>query len=75
MSSDSLHLRTKITGVCLPAQAFAIAELLHRNPAPVWLVVHEEVKQTDSLGEDISLFHRAAGAKIPLEIQIGRAHV
>lgn len=60
--------RSKITGVCSPAQAYAVAQLLRRSPAPVWLVVHEDVKQTDSLTEDIALFHHAAGAKAPLEV-------
>ena len=59
--------KTKITGVCPPAQAFAVAELIRRAPAPVWLVVHEEVKRTDALSDDLALFHQAAGGA-PLEI-------
>ena len=60
--------RTKLTGVCRPAQAYAIAELVGRQPAPVWLVVHEETQQTDALAEDIALFHRAARPQSILEI-------
>ncbi|HEY4247539.1 MAG TPA: transcription-repair coupling factor [Lacunisphaera sp.] len=60
--------RSKITGVCPPAQAYAVAELLRRSPAAVWLVVHEDIKQTDSLTEDIALFHQAAGSKSSLEV-------
>jgi transcription-repair coupling factor (superfamily II helicase) len=68
MSSVSTAQRIKITGVCPPAQAYAVAELLNGNPAPVWLVVHEESKQTDSLSEDIGLFHQATGSKLALNV-------
>ncbi len=67
-SLTSTNQRSKITGVCPPAQAYAVAELLHRSPAAVWLVVHEDIKQTDSLAEDVALFHQATGAKSPLEV-------
>jgi len=60
--------RIKLTGVCPPAQAYALADLLGRRPAPVWLVVHEEARQADALAEDLALFHHAANPKAPLEI-------
>ncbi len=66
--ATSTFQRTKITGVCPPAHAFAVAQLVTDAPAPVWLVVHEEPKQTDSLGEDIALFHQANGSKLALEV-------
>jgi len=68
MSSAPPAPRLKITGICPPAQAFAVAELIRTQAAPVWLVVHEEAKHADSLGEDIALFHEAAGPGSPLEI-------
>jgi transcription-repair coupling factor (superfamily II helicase) len=60
--------RTKLTGVCPPAQAHALAELLQRHPAPVWLVVHEDTKQADALAEDLALFHHAHKSSAKLEI-------
>ncbi len=60
--------RTKITGVCPPARAYALATLVLRHPAPVWLVVLEEAQQADALAEDLALFHHAASPGQPLEI-------
>ncbi len=68
MPSESVSSLTKVTGVCPPAQAYALTELLRRQPAPVWLVVHEEATQTDALAEDLALFHHAAGGKTGLEV-------
>ena len=45
-------------------------ELMHRSPAPVWLVVHEEAQQADSLAEDLALFHAADHGKAALEIML-----
>ena len=66
--SSAPALRTKITGVCPSARAYALATLVLRNPAPVWLVVHEEAQLTDSLAEDIALFHQAASPSHSLQI-------
>ncbi len=55
--------RTKITGVCPEAQPYALAQLIHKQPSPVWLVIIEEAKHADSLGEDIALFHAAHGGR------------
>jgi transcription-repair coupling factor (superfamily II helicase) len=60
--------RTKLTGICPAAQSHALAELLRRNPSPVWLVLHEEAQKTDALAEDIALFHSADNGRAPLEI-------
>ncbi|HEY0863816.1 MAG TPA: transcription-repair coupling factor [Lacunisphaera sp.] len=68
MSSVNSASRTKLTGICPAAQSHALAELLGRHPAPVWLVVHEEARQTDALAEDIALFHAANPGKSKLEI-------
>jgi transcription-repair coupling factor (superfamily II helicase) len=54
--------RLRLTGICPAAHPHAIAELLRRHPAPVWLLVHEEAQRTETLAEDIALFHAAAGA-------------
>ncbi|MBL9215205.1 MAG: transcription-repair coupling factor [Opitutaceae bacterium] len=61
MASPSPSHRTKLTGVCPAAQPHAVAELLRREPAPLWLVVHEEAARSDALAEDIALFRAAAG--------------
>ena len=70
MPPDSPSLRTKITGVCAPAHAYALAELVRRQPAPVWLIVQEEAQRSDSLAEDIALLHHATEPGAPLEILI-----
>ena len=43
---------------------------MRRTPAPVWLVVHEEAQQADSLAEDLALFHAADHGKAALEIML-----
>ncbi|HEX2860077.1 MAG TPA: transcription-repair coupling factor [Lacunisphaera sp.] len=62
--------RTKVTGICPAAHPHALAELLARHPAPAWLVIHEEAARTDTLAEDLALFHAAGGKAIPAEILI-----
>ena len=63
-------VRTRITGICPAAQPYALAELIRRQPTPVWLVIHEEAQRADTLAEDIALFHSAGGAKSGLEVLI-----
>ena len=70
MSSINPAPRTKFTGVCSAAQPHALMELMRRTPAPVWLVVHEEAQQADSLAEDLALFHAADHGKAALEIML-----
>ncbi|MBS0662798.1 MAG: transcription-repair coupling factor [Verrucomicrobia bacterium] len=59
--------RHKLTGVCPPARGAVLAELLRRHPAPVWLVVAEDLKTAEHLAEDVLFFHRAAGDPRPLQ--------
>ena len=61
MPVPSTLARLKLTGVCPPARGAVIAELMRGHPAPVWLVVAEELKQAEQLAEDIAFFHRSAG--------------
>ncbi|HEY8995690.1 MAG TPA: transcription-repair coupling factor, partial [Lacunisphaera sp.] len=63
MSQPTASKLSKLTGICPAAHPHAIAELLRAHPAPVWLVVHEEAAHTDTLAEDIALFHAAAGGQ------------
>ncbi len=55
--------RSKLTGVCPPARGAVIAGLVREQPAPVWLVVAEDLKRAESLAEDIAFFHGAAGGE------------
>jgi transcription-repair coupling factor (superfamily II helicase) len=56
------HLtRIKLTGVCPTARGAVIAELTRGHPAPVWLVITEDLKHAEQLAEDIMFFHRSAG--------------
>jgi len=70
MDSFSPASRTKLTGVCPAAQPHALAAMVGRLPAPVWLVVHEEAQQTDALAEDIALFYAANPGPAALEIML-----
>jgi len=63
VSQPTASKLSKLTGICPAAHPHAIAELLRAHPAPVWLVVHEEAAHTDTLAEDIALFHAAAGGQ------------
>jgi transcription-repair coupling factor (superfamily II helicase) len=54
--------RTKLTGVCPPARGAVIAALTQRQPAPVWLVIAEDLRAAEQLAEDIDLFNRTAPA-------------
>ncbi|HWA08375.1 MAG TPA: transcription-repair coupling factor [Opitutaceae bacterium] len=53
--------RSKLTGVCPPARGAVLAGLLRDRPAPVWIVVAEDLKSAETLAEDIVFFHRVAG--------------
>ncbi|MBI2498498.1 MAG: hypothetical protein HYV75_11480, partial [Opitutae bacterium] len=70
MSESTVSKITKVTGVCPAAQPHALAELVRRSSAPVWLVVHEEAQQADALAEDLALFHAASGGGIAPEIML-----
>ncbi|MBI2515935.1 MAG: transcription-repair coupling factor [Opitutae bacterium] len=63
MESSPPALRTKLTGICPAAQAYALARLTGEHAAPVWLVVLEEAAKADALGEDLALFHQSLGTK------------
>jgi len=67
-SPASLALaRHKITGVCPPARGVVIGELVRTHPAPVWIVIAEELKTAEQLAEDIVLFHSAGETRRPVE--------
>lgn len=59
--------RHKLTGVCPPARGVVIGELVRTQPAPVWIVIAEELKTAEQLAEDIALFHASGSAARPLE--------
>ncbi|HEY8933431.1 MAG TPA: transcription-repair coupling factor, partial [Rariglobus sp.] len=61
MSAHAHLTRIKLTGVCPPARGAVIAELTRGHPAPVWLVIADELKHAEQLAEDIAFFHRSAG--------------
>ena len=53
--------RRKLTGVCPPARGAVVAELTRAHPAPVWLVVAENLKAAEHLADDVVFFHGEAG--------------
>ena len=60
MSVSSLT-RTKLTGVCPTSRGAVIAELARAQPAPVWLVIAEDLKTAEHVAEDLAFFHAAFG--------------
>jgi len=68
MSFDPVAIvRHKLTGVCPPARGVVIGELVRAQPAPVWVVIAEELKTAEQLAEDIALFYAASGNRQTLE--------
>jgi transcription-repair coupling factor (superfamily II helicase) len=67
MSAPLAIIRHKLTGVCAPARGVVIGELVRTCPAPVWIVIAEELKTAEQLAEDIALFHETKGSGRPLE--------
>ncbi|MGH7946579.1 MAG: transcription-repair coupling factor, partial [Opitutaceae bacterium] len=65
MSVVASLTRLKLTGVCLPARGAVTADLCRRHPAPVWLVVAENLRAAEHLADDIAFFHRAFGENRP----------
>lgn len=62
--------RHKITGVCPPARGPVVEALLREYPAPVWIVIAEELKTAEQLAEDIALFRELNGNRASLEILV-----
>jgi transcription-repair coupling factor (superfamily II helicase) len=60
--------RHKLTGVCPPARGAVIEELTRALPAPVWLIVTEELKAAERLAEDLAFFRAAFDDNLPFEI-------
>jgi transcription-repair coupling factor (superfamily II helicase) len=58
--------RHKLTGVCPPARGAVVAELCRAHPAPVWLVVAEDLKAAEHIADDVLFFHAASGEARPL---------
>ncbi|MBS0632506.1 MAG: transcription-repair coupling factor [Verrucomicrobia bacterium] len=57
--------RIKLTGVCPPARGAVIAELALAQPAPVWLIVTEDLRAAEQLAEDVAFFSRSAAVPRP----------
>ncbi len=70
MSRPSRSSRFKLTGICPPARGFVVDELTRRHPAPVWLVVAEDLKTAEQVAEDIALAHEAAADPRPLAVLV-----
>ncbi len=70
MSILSTLNRHKLTGVCPPARGAVIAELARAHPAPVWLIVTENLKAAEHLAEDTAFFHRASNDPRPRQTLI-----
>ncbi len=65
MSALTSLTRRKITGVCPAARGAVIVDLVRAHPAPVWLVVAEDLKAAEHIAEDIAFFHSTSGDRRP----------
>ncbi len=70
MSDPAQPARLKLTGVCPPARGCVIDGLTRRRPAPVWLVIAEDLKGAEHVAEDITFAHQAAGDARPLSVLV-----
>ncbi len=57
--------RTKLTGICPAARGAVLAELVRAQPAPVWLVVAEDLKTAEHVAEDVAFFLATAADPQP----------
>jgi transcription-repair coupling factor (superfamily II helicase) len=62
--------RCTLSGVCAPARGAVLASRMLRHPAPVWLVVVEELRAAEQLAEDIAFFYAAAGAPPQPDVRV-----
>lgn len=62
--------RTKLTGICPAARGCVLDEQTRAHPAPVWLVVTEDLKSAEHLAEDIAFAHHAAGDPRPMPVLV-----
>ncbi len=60
--SVSVLSRQKLTGISPPARGAVIAELCRAHPAPVVLVIAENLKAAEHLAEDVAFFQSALGS-------------
>jgi transcription-repair coupling factor (superfamily II helicase) len=65
MPAVNASTRLKLTGVCPPARGAVVAELTRAHPAPVWLIVAEDLKAAEHAAEDVAFFHAASGDPRP----------
>ncbi len=70
MSASSQLPHSQHTGICPSARGWVVAELMRRQPAPVWLVVAEELKIAEQLAEDIALAYADVATARPLNVLI-----
>lgn len=70
MSTASSVSRVKISGICAAARGAALEALTRQHPAPVWIVVVQDLRHAEQLAEDIALFHSAAGDPRPLSLLV-----
>ena len=60
MPAGNSSERFKLTGVCPPARAAVLAELIRAGPSAVWVVVVDNAREAEGLAEDAAFFHAAA---------------
>ncbi len=65
-----MSARHHLTGICPASRGAVLAELTHAHPAPVWLVVADELKTAEQLAEDVAFFHAAANPATPLNVHV-----
>lgn len=62
--------RLKLTGVTAPARGIVVEELTRAYPAPVYVVIVDELKAAEQLAEDVAFFRQASADPAPLDVLV-----
>jgi transcription-repair coupling factor (superfamily II helicase) len=63
MAVASVSPMLKLTGVCPPARAAVIAELIRGSPSATWVVVVEDARTAEAIAEDARFFCASPASK------------
>jgi len=61
VTEPSSLTRRSLTGVAVPARGAVAAGLVCAHPAPVWLIIAEDLKAAEHLADDVAFFLRSTG--------------
>lgn len=62
--------RHSLSGICPAASGCALAELIQRHAAPVWIIVTADLKMAEHLAEDLQFFLHASGDSVTRHVLV-----